>query len=172
MPETGHLGRAVHAMTELSPSAVVPPVIPSSLGDAPSWNQRGALSARAPLPLVNLSTKRVGTTIYGLCTLDAGGRIMDRSIMGALDWEPDKRLDIRVSRGLIAVFADSRGLFRVKTHRCVYLPVAARRWCDLMAGSRVLLAAYPEGGLLLVHPPAVLDDIVDQVFAAAWGADG
>ncbi|GIM93191.1 hypothetical protein Ato02nite_049840 [Paractinoplanes toevensis] len=107
--------------------------------------------------------------MYGICTLDPGGRIADRSVMAALDWDPGKRLDIRVSRGLIAVFADGRGIFRITTHRLLHLPVAARRWCALAAGDRVLLAAYPQGGLLVVHPPGVLDAVVDQVHADALG---
>nr|WP_255645794.1 hypothetical protein [Actinoplanes polyasparticus] len=133
--------------------------------------QRGAPVTRTTLTLLHLPAKRTGSAIYGLSTLDAGGRIADRAIMQALGWTPQQRLDIRVSRGLIGVFADERGVFRVSSQRFLHLPVAARRWCDLAAGSRVLLAAYPEGGLLLVYPPAVLDDVVAQVFDAVWGSD-
>jgi hypothetical protein len=171
MVGTGQLGWTVDAMTDRTLPAVVPPVVRIGQPEAPRWNRRGALSVRPSLPLLKLSAKRVGTAVYGFCTLDARGRIADRSIMVALGWEPDERLDIRVSRGLIAVFADRRGIFRVTTQRFVHLPVAARRWCDLAAGGRVLLAAYPEGGLLLVHPPMVLDEVVARVFDAAWGAD-
>ncbi|WP_143234475.1 AbrB/MazE/SpoVT family DNA-binding domain-containing protein [Paractinoplanes atraurantiacus] len=159
-------------MTDHTPPAVIPPVIPTRRTEAPSWNQRGALAARPPLPLLKLSTKRIGTAVYGLCTLDAGGRIADKAILTALGWEPQQRLEIRVSRGLVGIYADSRGIFTVKSNRLLYLPLAARRWCELGAGSRVLLAAYPEGGLLLVHPPTVLDEVVAQVFDSVWGAEG
>ncbi|XVV15149.1 hypothetical protein ACQP2X_12635 [Actinoplanes sp. CA-131856] len=159
-------------MTELNP-AVIPPVIPTrSSPEAPRWNQRGALAARPPLPLLKLSAKRVGTAVYGLSTLDAGGRIADKALIAALGWEADQRLEIRVSRGLVAVYPDDRGIFQVRSQRFVYLPLAARRWCDLGAGSRVLLAGYPDGGLLLVHPPVVLDEVVAQVFDSVWGAEG
>jgi hypothetical protein len=124
------------------------------------------------LPLLKLSTKRVGTAVYGLSTLDAGGRIADKALIAALGWEANQRLEIRVSRGLVAVYAGSRGIFKVTSRRFLYLPLAARRWCDLKAGSRVLLAAYPDGGLLLVHPPVVFDEVVAQVFDSVWGAEG
>jgi hypothetical protein len=119
-----------------------------------------------------LAEKRAGSAVYGVSTLDVGGRIADRVIMAALRWQPDQRLDVRASRGLIAVFADQRGIFRITTQRFLRLPVAARRWCDLSAGNRVLLAAYPDGGLLMVHPPGSLDAVVDRVHAAALGGDG
>lgn len=124
---------------------------------------------RPPLPLMRLAQRRVGTGIYGLSRLDIGGRIADRAIMAALGWTPGVRLDIRVTGGLIAVVADARGIFRVTTQRFLHLPVAARRWCELAAGERVLLAAYPQGGLLVVHPPAVLDAVVDRVHAELLG---
>jgi hypothetical protein len=116
-----------------------------------------------------LSEKRAGSAVYGLSTLDGGGRVADRVIMAALGWEPGKRLDVRVSRGLIAVFADDRGIFRIAERRFLHLPVAARRWCELTAGDRVLLAAYPLGGLLVVHPPGALDVVVDRIHAEALG---
>jgi len=172
MVKIGHPDWVVDAVTDQSRPAVIPPVIPARTVEVPAWNQRGALAARPPLPLLKLALKRVGTAVYGLSTLDTGGRISDKAIMTALGWKPHERLDIRVSRGLIAIFADNRGIFRVKARGFVSLPIAARRWSELGVGSRVLLAAYPEGGLLLVHPPVVLDEVVAQVFNEAWGADG
>lgn len=123
------------------------------------------------MPLMALAEKRAGSAVYGLSTLDAGGRVANRVIMVALGWVPGGRLDIRVSRGLIAIFKDARGVFRVTTQSFLHLPVAARRWCDLSPGDRVLLAAYPQGGLLIVHPPAALDAVVDRVHADALGVD-
>lgn len=170
MVETGQFRLAVGAVTDPSLPAVVPPVV---LADRRERLPQGAapLSARPPLPLMALSEKRAGSAVYGLSTLGAGGRVADRVIMSALGWTPGSRLDIRVSRGLIAIFGDDRGVFRVSTQRFLHLPVAARRWCELSPGDRVLLAAYPEGGLLVVHPPAALDAVVDRVHADALGAD-
>jgi hypothetical protein len=169
MVTSGHPGSAVCAVTELSTAAIVPPVPLPGRAEPRRWDPPVNMLVRPPLPLMRLAAKRTGTAIYGLSTLDVGGRVADRTVLGALGWGPGERLDIRVSGGLIAVCADARGIFRVTRQRFLRLPVAARRWCDLGAGDRVLLAGYPQGGLLVVHPPAVLDAVVDQVHAELLG---
>ncbi|MFI5898367.1 hypothetical protein ACIA5D_50670 [Actinoplanes sp. NPDC051513] len=171
MVKTGQHRLAVRAVTELSLPSVVPPLVLAGRADQLPRGSAAPRSARPPLPLMALSEKRAGSAVYGLSTLGAGGRIADGVIMAALGWAPGGRLDIRVSRGLIAIFRDERGVFRLTGRSFLHLPVAARRWCELSPGDRVLLAAYPEGGLLVVHPPAALDAVVDRVHAAALGAD-
>ncbi|GGM67957.1 hypothetical protein GCM10011608_61480 [Micromonospora sonchi] len=47
--------------------------------------------------------------------------------------------------------------------------MAVRQWCGLTAGDRVLLAASPADGLLVVHPPAALDAMVVAVHADVLG---
>jgi hypothetical protein len=123
------------------------------------------------LPLAKLSEKRAGSAVYGLSTLDASGRIADRMIMRALGWTAGFRLDIRESKGLTVVAADDNGLFRVTEQGNVHLPAAVRHWCRLGPGDRVLLAAYPAGGLLVVHSPAALDALVEAIHAQALGGE-
>jgi hypothetical protein len=108
-----------------------------------------------------------GDAVYGLSTLDTGGRTADRAIMAALAWAGGQRLDIWASGGLVVVCADTRCVFRMNTQQFLHPPVAARRWCQLAAGDRMLLAGSPQGGLLVVHPPAVLDAVVNGVHAEA-----
>lgn len=165
--QIGQLRLAVDAVTDSTRPAVVPSVVLSDRADQPRRLLAAPASRRPPLPLMALSEKRAGSAVYGLSTLATGGRIADRAIMAALGWEPGQRLEVRASRGLIAVFADVGGIFRVTTLRFLHLPVAARRWCGLAEGDRVLLVAYPEGGLLVVHPPGSLDAVVDRVHAEA-----
>jgi hypothetical protein len=155
-------------MTGATPGPVVPPVTLAGGVEPPRW-RRAAIAARRPLPLLALVEQRAGAAVYGMSTVDPGGRIADRAIMAALGWVAGERLDIRAAAGLIAVVADARGVFRITPHRFLHLPVAARRWCRLAAGDRVLLAAYPQTGLLVVHAPAVLDAVVNRVHAAALG---
>jgi bifunctional DNA-binding transcriptional regulator/antitoxin component of YhaV-PrlF toxin-antitoxin module len=45
----------------------------------------------------------------------------------------------------------------------VHLPAAARRACRIIPGDRVLLAAEPADGILLVHPLATLDAMVARL---------
>jgi hypothetical protein len=49
--------------------------------------------------------------------------------------------------------------------------VTVRRWCGLAVGDRVLLAAEPADGLLVVYPPATLDAMIIQLHARALGGD-
>ena len=167
MLKIGQLRLAAVAVTDMAIPAVVPPVVLNDRADQPRRLSAAPAFRRPPLPLMALSEKRAGSAVYGLSTLATGGRIADRAIMAALGWEPGQRLEIRASRGLIAVFADAGGIFRVTTLRFLHLPVAARRWCELAEGDRVFLAAYPAGGLLVVHPPGSLDAVVDRVHAEA-----
>ncbi|PSK62779.1 hypothetical protein B0E53_05297 [Micromonospora sp. MH33] len=49
------------------------------------------------------------------------------------------------------------------------LPAVVRQWCGLTAGDRVLLAADPKAGRLVLHPPASLDAVVARVHDEAFG---
>ncbi|MER7007794.1 AbrB/MazE/SpoVT family DNA-binding domain-containing protein [Dactylosporangium sp. NPDC000555] len=69
------------------------------------------------------------------------------------------------------VAADEHGIFRLSRLGHVRLPAAARHWCRLGAGDRVLLAADPVNGLLIVHPPVVLEELVARLHATHF-ADG
>ena len=158
-------------MSEHFRPAVVPPVSLPARGElAALQHASGPLAARPPLPLLKLAEKRAGSAIYGMSKLGVGGRIADRSLVAELGWDAGQRLDLRVTGGLIAITADVRGVFQLTSQRFLHLPVAARRWCALVQGDRVLLAGYPQGGVLLVHPPKILDAIVDRVLAEALGA--
>jgi len=157
---------AVVAVTGLPLPSVIPPVSLEDRADRPRRDPPAA-AARRSLPLVKLLERRVGTAVYGISVVASNGRVADNVVMQALGWAPGRHLNIRQGRGLVFVIADDHGLFRVTARGHVLLPVAARRSCGLAVGDRVLLAAYPRGGLLVVHAPGVLDAVVDQVQAAA-----
>jgi hypothetical protein len=53
----------------------------------------------------------------------------------------------------------------------VRLPATVRHWCGLSPGSRVLLAADPAAGRLVVHPPAALDAMIGQFHARVPGGE-
>jgi bifunctional DNA-binding transcriptional regulator/antitoxin component of YhaV-PrlF toxin-antitoxin module len=63
------------------------------------------------------------------------------------------------------------GVFSVTGQGHVRLPATVRRWCGLATGDRVLLAAEPARGLLVVHPPAALDAMIGQFQAAVLAGD-
>ncbi|WP_406071257.1 AbrB/MazE/SpoVT family DNA-binding domain-containing protein [Micromonospora sp. NBC_01638] len=107
--------------------------------------------------------------LYGLAAIDVSGRIADRTIIRALGWAPGTRLHIREGSGVIVVRLDRQGVFTVTGQGHLHLPSAVRHWCGLTAGDRVLLAANPPEGLLVVHPPAALDAMVVAVHAGVLG---
>ena len=65
--------------------------------------------------------------------------------------------------------AGPQGVFTVTGQGHLHLPAAVRHWCGLTAGDRVLLAANPADGLLVLHPPAALDAMVVAVHADVLG---
>ncbi|WP_406083502.1 AbrB/MazE/SpoVT family DNA-binding domain-containing protein [Micromonospora zamorensis] len=121
------------------------------------------------MPLPVLPTPRAGTMAYGLAAIDNSGRIADRAIIRVLGWGPGTRLHIREASGVIVVRLDRQGVFTVTGQGHLHLPAAVRHWCGLTAGDRVLLAASPADGLLVVHPPAALDAMVVAVHADLLG---
>jgi hypothetical protein len=123
------------------------------------------------LPVPRLVEARACATVYGLATIDCHGRIADRAVVGALGWAPGTRLGIRECGGLVLVTADREGVFSVTGQGHVRLPATVRRWCGLVTGDRVLLAADPARGVLVVHPPAALDAMIGQVHATVLAGD-
>ncbi|WP_444948128.1 AbrB/MazE/SpoVT family DNA-binding domain-containing protein [Micromonospora ureilytica] len=107
--------------------------------------------------------------VYGLAAIDTSGRIADRAVIRALGWAPGTRLHIREGSEVIVVRRDQQGVFTVSGQGHLRLPAAVRHWCGLTAGDRVLLAASPPEGLLVVHPPAALDAMVVAAHAGVLG---
>jgi hypothetical protein len=81
-------------------------------------------------------------------------------------------LQIRLSGGLIVVDADPSGAFAVTRQGHVRVPATIRHWCGLAPGDRLLLAANPVFGRLVVYPPASLDRVTAALDAAACTGDG
>jgi hypothetical protein len=121
------------------------------------------------LPVPQLPSVRPRSTVYGLAAIDCNGRVADTTVIRSLSWAPGIRLDIRECGGLVLVRADRRGVFRVTGQGYLRLPATVRHWCGLVPGDRVLLAADPDEGLLVVHPPAALDAMVSQFHGEVLG---
>jgi bifunctional DNA-binding transcriptional regulator/antitoxin component of YhaV-PrlF toxin-antitoxin module len=102
-----------------------------------------------------------------MTTSAANGRLADSKILDALGWVSGVRLDVRQSTNLILVVTDEQGVLIINKLGRLHLPAVARNWCRLNAGDRLLLAAYPQGGLVVVHAPAAPDEVVDRVYAEA-----
>jgi hypothetical protein len=161
---------------------VIAPVVPppaGSLGPAPGPTGPAPVLRRAALPLPDLSpalaTAEVDARprrVYGLAAVDDRGRLADRVVWRALDWTPGTRLQIRTAGGLVVVEADPGGAFAVTRQGHVGIPATMRHWCGLAGGDRLLLAADPALGRLVVCPPEALNRVTAALDAAALVGDG
>lgn len=114
---------------------------------------------------------RCPSTVCGIATVDCNGRVAEGAVITALGWAPGTRLDIRESGGLVLITADRHAVFRMTRKGQLRLPATIRHWCGLTPGSRVMLAAHPATGLLVVHPPAALHAMIIQYHTTVLGGD-
>jgi hypothetical protein len=147
---------------------VVPPLLPASgRVAAPSV----MALVRGPLPLPTLVSRRMSTVVYGLSAVDDRGRVADRVVIGALGWFAGLCLDMHEAAGVLTVFTDSEGVYRVTSQGHLRLPAPLRHRCGLNAGDRVLLVADPQRSRLAVYPPAALDILLPQQSTDTTGGE-
>lgn len=155
-------------------TVIKPVVIPATAvrrGGYTAGSPSGTSAAHRTLPLPTLSTRRMSSVVYGLAAVDCRGRVADHAVVTALGWVPGTRLNIRESRGLLVIRTDVHGVFSVTKQGHLRLPATVRHCCGLVPGDRVFLAADPQRDLLIVHPPAALDDLLAQRHAGLLDGD-
>ncbi|MBB5157586.1 AbrB/MazE/SpoVT family DNA-binding domain-containing protein [Saccharopolyspora phatthalungensis] len=154
---------------------VIKPVVPSTTrarqDGQSAVGQHGTVTARRTLPLPAVPEPRDRGVVYGLAAVDARGRVADQAVLRALGWTPGTRLAIRETRGLLITRTDPHGVFSVTTQGHLRLPAPVRHCCGLLPGDRVLLTAEPAHGTLVVHPPAVLDDMIAHCHSTRLDGD-
>ena len=67
-----------------------------------------------------------------------------------------------MTSGLIVVVVAAYGALRLTTHGHVRIPATLRHACGIAEGDRVLLAAEPGDGVLVIHPLASLDAMISN----------
>ncbi len=106
-----------------------------------------------------------------IAALDDRGRVAERSMVRALGWQPGQRLAIRAGTQVITITADPAGVFTLARRGHIPLPVAARRWCFLAPGDRVLLAAAPQQAVLRLYTMAALEAMISGFGTSQAGGD-
>ncbi|MGY1944426.1 hypothetical protein [Nocardia asiatica] len=92
--------------------------------------------------------------------------MVDKSVLRALGWQPGDILSWRVSGGLIVITRPGYGRRRgVTKYGHLSLPAAQRRAVGIRIHDRILLAADPDQGLLVVYPQQTLDEMAARRFA-------
>lgn len=132
---------------------------------------RSPSAHRQPLPLPTVPAPRAGTAVYGLAAVDCRGRVADRTVFDALSWAAGTPLTISITHGVLVISTDPGGVFGMTSQGHLRLPAPVRKCCSLSPGERVFLAAYPDRGVLLVHPPTVLDTLLAETHTTLLGGD-
>jgi len=132
----------------------VAPVIPPAAARQGSRRRGGGL-----LPLAGPPPGPPGPAgaAYALGRVDASGRIIDRSVTGALGWRAGDRLTLTADAGALLARRDPGGMVTLPTRPRIAIPASLRRRCGLHAGDGVLLAALPGQDALAAWPLAVVD---------------
>lgn len=112
-----------------------------------------------PLPLAaaQLAASADGSLRYAIGRIDHAGAVPAAQLLDRLAWRPGDHLAVAVTRNVAIFRLDPAGIASVTRRRALVMPVATRRACGLETGDSLLLAAASEFGVLVVHPPAVLD---------------
>lgn len=156
-------------MTTRAIATFVPPRLPVS---ARSGSGAPSRAVWTPLPLAELTAlPRGGALRYGMGRVDSSGRVLDRSLVQALGWCQGDRLHLTLVAGSVVVHRHPAGVFTLTSQRYLVLPAPVRRRCGLATGERVLLAADPQHGILVVHPLSALDTMITAYHASLQGGD-
>ena len=142
-------------------AAIAPLLLPARTPSAGAAHLPPARAVpRRGLALPEPPITRTTDTVYGMSVLDRGGRIADRAALAALGWAPGTRLRVHVAHTHVTLRAAIDGPVAVKDHRFLWLPAATRHRLGLRPGDRVLLAAAPTRQMLIIYPPATLDELL------------
>lgn len=123
---------------------------------------RRRLLPRTPgLPIGPLATPERGDSArYVLTTIDARGRLADRSTMRVLQWDPGKPIKIMAAPGAVLVFPRPDGPDAITQQGHLRLPTAVRYSLGLKARDRLLVVGFPDLGFLVTYTMTTLDAMI------------
>lgn len=157
--------RGEYSVTETVAEQIVGAVIP--VGRKPGMTEENVQA----LPLAEQALPRDGSMHYRIASVDHRGRMAESSLMRVLGWMPADRVEVATTSGVVVFRRNRYGTFQLTRRGHVQLPLSVRRWRGVRPGDRVLLAAAPELGALIVHTMAVLDGMVLAYYATVAGRD-
>lgn len=98
-----------------------------------------------------------------MSTVADGGRVSDKPLLDALGWGSATRLEIEyLDTGVLRVRATADGTVPVSPKGFFRVPFRLRRRALLFLGDRVLLLAHRTRPALLIHPPAVVGELLSD----------
>lgn len=142
----------------------------------PDAVERQDLAAPAPLPMLPAlrRVEQAGSTALLVVTarMDRSGRVHERILLRALGWEPGQRLEMDTLHGLIVVAPASTGPHVVDARGAFGLPASLRHLCGIEPGSPLVLAAVADAQVLVVHPGAIVADLLAAHYTTLLRAPG
>lgn len=151
-------------MAERVIATFVPPRLPVSPRPASGAASRAAGTS---LPVAELPPlPRAGSLCYGMGRVDSSGRVLDRSLVDALGWDRGDRLQLTLVAGSVVAHRHPAGVFTLTSQRYLVLPAPVRKRCGFTTGERVLLAADPQYGVVVIHPLSALDTMITAYHAS------
>lgn len=105
--------------------------------------------------------------LYGIGRVDTSGRVANGDIVEALHWQPGDKLEMILTQGTIVLRLSPDGLFCVPRRPRIIIPARARQHCAIRPGDRVLLAAAPDYGIVIVYPLPIVDEMVARHHSAS-----
>lgn len=111
-----------------------------------------------PLPALRSRGEPPTTSWIALTTCDRNGRLAERSTVRTLGWTPGQRFDLSIVADMILVRATLEGMYSLSKDGFLRIPAPIRRYCELSAGDRVLLAAIVERGIIVISATRIIDE--------------
>lgn len=118
------------------------------------------------LPVLARECQSAGTgpavddMLVGIAAFDHSGRIRDRVLIEALGWKPGDPTAVCLGSDAAVIRRLAEGTYSVDRRGQVFVPAATRSMLGFGPRERAVLVALPRLGRLLVHPPAVLADLL------------
>ncbi|MCC3332021.1 hypothetical protein [Nocardia abscessus] len=148
-------------------NGILPPVLPAEPVPAPfaGHDQRPLTTLYTPpsphRPRWSCAVRRV----------DDRGRVIDTTALPALGWPPGIELGWRRHGEAVAVGRFGPPELWITATGNLRLPARFRRMVGIRPADRILLAANPAEGILLIFPPAALDSMIIRQYGAVTGEE-
>ncbi|HEY3954410.1 MAG TPA: hypothetical protein VGM53_13625, partial [Streptosporangiaceae bacterium] len=120
---------------------LIAPVIPAASSHVQAWpGKPGGRPAASTLPLPSLQAAltQPPDLVYGMGRIDRSGRVADRAITQALNWQAGDRLTFTACPGAVIARRDPHGMISLAARQYVAIPAALCHRCGLHPGDRVL----------------------------------
>ncbi|MEU6643084.1 hypothetical protein ABZ863_11090 [Saccharomonospora sp. NPDC046836] len=123
------------------------------------------------VPVWGMPAAPVPSLSFDTAVMEATGRVRNRGVLAALGWGVGKRLRATVVGGSVVIYPDRHGPLRLSASLSLGLPARVRAACGVRVGDRVLLAADAVRGVLAVHPPAAVTEMLGWLHGRLAGGD-